>query len=94
MFINAASEYGGLDPRIAEVSAHHKRILKQEIEELAEQAGAKRPAELSQQLALLVEGAIVMALIEEKPEMAAAAKGAAQILIRGALPQGSRSDPT
>ncbi len=31
MFINAASEYCGLDPRIAEVSARHKQLVKQEI---------------------------------------------------------------
>ena len=86
MFINAASEYCGLDGRIGEVAARHKRMVREEIRRLAEEANVGRPAALADQLALLVEGAIVMALMEEGSDWASTAKEAARTLIRSGQP--------
>jgi AcrR family transcriptional regulator len=86
MFINAASEYCGLDGRIGELAARHKRMVREEIRRLAEEAGVGHPAALADQLALLVEGAIVMALMEDGSDWASTAKEAASSLIRSAQP--------
>ena len=82
MFINAASEYCGLDGRIGELAARHKRMVREEIRRLANEAGISHPAALADQLALLLEGAIVMALMEEGSDWASTAKEAARSLIR------------
>jgi AcrR family transcriptional regulator len=86
MFINAASEYSGLDGRIGDLAARHKRLVREELREMAEGAGLKHPSALADQLALLVEGAIVMALLEKSPEWASTAKDAARVLIGSAIP--------
>jgi AcrR family transcriptional regulator len=86
MFINVASEYCGLDGRIAESAARHKRLVREEILGLAEVAGVRHPLALADQLALLVEGAIVMALLEASSDWSSTAKEAARSLIRSALP--------
>ena len=89
MFINAASEYCGLDRRIGDLAARHKRLVRGEIRTLAEEAGVRHPAALAEQLALLVEGAIVMALVEESPAWASTARDAARTLIKAAVPTAS-----
>ena len=86
MFINVASEYRGPDPRIGELAARHKRMVRDEIRRLADEAGVSRPAALAEQLALLAEGAIVMALMEKTSDWASTAKEAARALIRSAQP--------
>jgi AcrR family transcriptional regulator len=92
MFINVASEYCGLDGRIGELAARHKRLVREEIRRLADEAGVSHPAALAEQLALLMEGAIVMALMENASDWASIAKEAARSLIRSAQP--SASDAT
>lgn len=89
MFINAASEYCGLDRRIGDLAARHKRLVRDEIRGLAMEAGVKHSAALADQLALLVEGAIVMALMQGSPDWASTARDAARTLIRSALPTAS-----
>jgi AcrR family transcriptional regulator len=86
LFINVASEYCGLDRRIGEIAARHKRLVRDEIRGLAEEAGARHPAILADQLALLVEGAIVMALMDRSSDWASTAGEAARVLLRSALP--------
>ena len=91
LFINAASEYCGLDPKIGDLAARHKRLVREEIQKLAREAGARQPAALADQLALLVEGAIVMALMEKSSDWAATARDAARTLLRSALPATSNA---
>ncbi len=86
MFINAASEYCGLDGRIGELAARHKKLVREEIRRLAAEAGVRHPAALADQLALLMEGAIVMALMEPSPDWAVTARDAARTLLKAALP--------
>jgi AcrR family transcriptional regulator len=88
LFINAASEYCGLDARIGDLVARHKRLVREELQRLAREAGVSQPAALADQLSLLVEGAIVMALMEQSPGWATTAKEAARVLVKAAMPTG------
>lgn len=51
------------------------------IKDLCLEAGAKHPAKLADELALLLEGAIVTAQVSHKPEAAETAKRAAKAII-------------
>jgi AcrR family transcriptional regulator len=86
-FLNAASEYCGLEPRIQEVVAGHKRQVREFLERLASEARARDASGLAGQLALLVEGAIAVALVERGADGAGSAKDAAKVLIRAAIPK-------
>lgn len=84
-FINATVELA--DPRHpARVPAMaHKRRNREYLVQLARAAGIQDPATLGKQLMLLVEGAIVTALVQRDPDAAKHAKDAARVLIAGAL---------
>jgi AcrR family transcriptional regulator len=86
LFINAASEYCGLDRKIGDLAARHKRLVREGLRTMAEESGLAKPAALADQLSLLVEGAIVMALMEQSPGWASTAKEAARLLIQAATP--------
>lgn len=80
-FINATAELA--DPRhpARGPAMRHKERNREYVEELAGAAGATDPAGLSRQLMLLVEGAIVTALVQGDPLAAANAKAAASALV-------------
>jgi AcrR family transcriptional regulator len=61
MFINASAEFTSTDNPCHVVCAEHKNLMYQYIKKLAENAGARNPSELSEQLNLLIEGATVQA---------------------------------
>jgi methylaspartate ammonia-lyase len=67
--------------------AGHKWWVRELLERLASQAGARDANGLAAQLALLVEGAIAVALVERDADGAGVAKDAARVLIRAALPK-------
>ena len=85
MFIKATSEYQSPDHPIHIASADHKRRVLAYIESLAVEAGAKNPELLARQLFMLTEGEIVAAFILGKTGVAADAKAAAKVLIKGAF---------
>lgn len=60
MFINAAAEFS--DPRSAarQVTAEHKRAVVRYLAELCREEGLAEPEEVAEELALLIEGAVVM----------------------------------
>ncbi len=91
LFINAASEYCGLDKSIGDLAARTKRQFREQLLKLAEAAGVEQPAQLADQLSLLIEGAIVMSLMEKSPEWALTAKEAARVLIKSALTSGNKA---
>ena len=84
-FVNAAAETG--DPRhpIRAAARRHKEILRERIEEWARAAGAADPAALARELALLVEGAIVTAMVDPDQPAADTAKALARLAIERAL---------
>ncbi|MFF2020199.1 TetR/AcrR family transcriptional regulator [Streptomyces sp. NPDC058171] len=78
-FINTFGEMGGISPDVAEIARGHKQALRQYFAEQTDALGA--PPELADQLALLANGAMVVAGINGSPEPAAQAKGAARVLL-------------
>lgn len=86
LFIKAAGEYQERDHPIHAHSAEHKRLLYAYVKPLAEQAGARDPGLLAEQLLILKEGAIVTAHLGHAKDPAATAKQAAEVLIRNAIP--------
>jgi AcrR family transcriptional regulator len=86
-FLSAASEYCGLERRIQEAVAGHKRWVRELLERFASGARARDASGLAGQLALLVEGAIAVALVERDADSAGWAKDAAKVLICAAIPK-------
>ena len=81
MFINASAEYSEADNPSHIVCAEHKRLVREYIRDLAVQAEMDKPEELSQQLNLLIEGAIVDAHVSGNKLAATQAKEIAAMLI-------------
>lgn len=84
-FINASGEFAEPDHPAHRTSAEHKRRIVDYLTGVCAQAGARDPAALAEQLALLKEGAIVTAQVRGLPEAAALAKTMAEALIDRAL---------
>jgi AcrR family transcriptional regulator len=85
MFIKASSEFSVQDNPCHIVCAEHKRLMFNYIRELAENAGAKNPSELSEELNLLIEGATVQAHVCGDKKAGVKAKKMAQLFIKKAL---------
>ncbi len=90
-FINSFGELGAVSAEVAEQARGHKKAFRDYLATLVAAAG--RPAELTDHLALLAEGAITTAAITGTPEPAHQALEAARLLMH--LPQqGGRTEPT
>ena len=87
MFINAAGEYSEKSTPIRQVCSEFKALVKGYIQELCRKAGATNPDRLAEELALLLEGAIVTAQVSRNPKAAQIAKRATKALIEKAVPQ-------
>ncbi|MFT5349593.1 MAG: AcrR family transcriptional regulator [Planctomycetota bacterium] len=85
MFINAIGEYSGKDTPIRDACREYKKLMRDYIQSLAEDAGASDPTALADELALLLEGAIVTAQVSERIESAKTAKKIAKMLIADAI---------
>ncbi len=86
MFINASAEFSDLDDPCYKLCAEHKQLVHDYIKDLAEQAGVGDPDELSTQLNLLIEGAIVQAHTCNDKTAAMRAKKMGKVFIEQALP--------
>ena len=84
MFIKAASEFQEAGHPIHQQCAEHKRLLERHIQGLAEDLGLSDAVDVSRQLLLLKEGAIVFAHMGLTPHPAREAKVAAAALIDSA----------
>ena len=84
MFINAAAEFSAQDDPSHIISAEHKRLVRDYICQLAEQAGARNPQVLSRQLNLLLEGAIVEAHVSGDKKAVKLAKSMAAVFVNQA----------
>ena len=85
MFINASAEYSSQEAPNHILSAEHKRLVREYIRGLAEQAGAIDPEALSRQLHLLLEGAIVEAHVSGNLDAASLAKSMATVFVERAF---------
>ena len=83
-FINAIGEHDKAEDRLRTITIAHKMAVLGRIESLAGEAGAADPSRLAHQLGLLIDGAIVVAMITRTPGAAGLAAEAADGLF-GAL---------
>ena len=81
VFINAVGEHDKAETRLRAITLEHKGFVLSHIGELARSAGASHPEMLAHQLGLLMDGAIVAAMVTRDPAVADAAAQAAQALL-------------
>ncbi len=81
MFINATVEFPQLDDAIHQAAAEHKRIFGKHIAELVDKLHVHAPEELTEQLLILMEGAVITAHVSQAKTVAQQAKRSAEILI-------------
>lgn len=80
-FINAVGEHDKEDDRIRLLTLKHKKIVLDKITELSREARPDDPEGLTHELNLLIDGAIVAALITRDPNVADHARNAAARLL-------------
>lgn len=80
-FINAVAEHDKRNDRLRSIAMKHKLAVLTRIEDLAREAGAADPVLFAHQYALLIDGAIVAAMVTRDPSIAPIAAGAAERLL-------------
>src|SRR6478752_3550897 len=79
-FINAVAEHDKDAKQYRAIALRHKKVVLSHIEKLADEMGAADPVSLAHQLALLIDGAIVAAMVSRDPGVADTAALAASNL--------------
>src|SRR6266702_448920 len=69
-FINAVAEHDKDQKQFRNIAMKHKKVVLAHIEKLATEMGAAEPELLAHQLALLIDGAIVAAMVSRNPGVA------------------------
>src|SRR5262245_61979742 len=69
-FINAVAEHDKDAKQFRTIALRHKKVVLAHIEKLAGEMGAAEPQTLAHQLALLIDGAIVAAMVSRDPGVA------------------------
>lgn len=80
-FINAVAEHDKDDKQLRAIAMRHKKVVLGHIEKLALEMGAAEPEVLAHQLGLLMDGAIVAAMVSRNPRVADTAALAAAPLL-------------
>jgi AcrR family transcriptional regulator len=80
-FINAVAEHDKDQKQFRAIAMKHKKVVLAHIEKLAGEMGAAEPQMLAHQLALLIDGAIVAAMVSRDPTVADTAGLAAGSLL-------------
>lgn len=80
-FINAVAEHDKDEKQLRAIAMRHKKVVLAHIEKLAEEMGAEEPGVLAHQLSLLMDGAIVAAMVSRNPRVADTAALAARPLL-------------
>ena len=80
-FINAVAEHDKDQKQFRAIALKHKKVVLAHIEKLAGDMGAAEPEMLAHQLALLIDGAIVAAMVSRNPGVADTAGLAASALL-------------
>jgi AcrR family transcriptional regulator len=80
-FINAVAEHDKDQKQFRAIALKHKKVVLAHIEKLASDMGADEPEILAHQLALLIDGAIVAAMVSRNPAVADTAGLAAASLL-------------
>src|SRR5215469_6250206 len=92
-FINAVGEHDKDRKQFRNIAMRHKKVVLAHIEELAREMGAAEPDVLAHQLALLIDGAIVAAMVSRNPNVADTAGQAACSLFEPAKKKRRASAP-
>ena len=79
-FINAVAEHDKDQKQFRSIALRHKKVVLAHIQKLASEMGATDPEGFSHQLALLIDGAIVAAMVSGNPGVADTAGLAASAL--------------
>ena len=79
-FINAVAEHDKDQKQFRTIAMRHKKVVLAHIEKLAREMGAIDPESFAHQLALLMDGAIVAAMVSRNPDVADTAGLAASSL--------------
>src|SRR6202035_296851 len=69
-FINAVGEHDKDQKQFRAIALRRKKVVLAHIEKLADEMGAAEPEVLAHQLALLIDGAIVAAMVSRNPGVA------------------------
>jgi AcrR family transcriptional regulator len=80
-FINAVGEHDKDQKQFRNIALKHKKIVLSHIEKLAGELGSAEPTVLAHQLGLLIDGAIVAAMVSRDPGVADTAALAAGSLL-------------
>jgi AcrR family transcriptional regulator len=80
-FINAAVELADAEHPAAAAIANHKRRSRELVEQLAREAGFSHPEAICDHVTLLMEGAIITALVEQDWQAARRARAATMRLL-------------
>jgi AcrR family transcriptional regulator len=86
-FINAVAEHDKASDRLRDLALAHKRHVLTFIRGLGAEAGARDPDRLTHEIALLMDGAVVAAMITKDPGMADVAQEALRRLLKEELVQ-------
>jgi AcrR family transcriptional regulator len=81
-FINAVGESDKADDRLRLLAIAHKKIVLERLSELCAEAGEPEPEQAAHTLGLIIDGAIVMALITRDPGAAEVASRACAAFMR------------
>lgn len=79
-FINAVAEHDKDQKQFRNIALRHKKVVLAHIEKLAAEMGTAKPPLFAHQLALLIDGAIVAAMVSRDPGVADTAALAASSL--------------
>ena len=90
-FINAVGEHDKDQKQFRAIAMRHKKVVLAHIENLAREMGAAEPEVLAHQLALLIDGAIVAAMVSRNPDVADTAGQAACLLLEPAKKRPKRT---
>lgn len=85
VFINAVAEHEKRDGWIRDVAMAHRDRINARLLDLATAVGARHPDELTEKIGLIVDGAIVNAMVTGDARIAAIAKAATRDILAGAL---------
>jgi AcrR family transcriptional regulator len=88
-FINAIGEHDKADERLRAITIKHKSLVLARIERLAAEAELPNPAALAHQIGLLIDGAIIAAMVMRNPKVADDAGAVMRTLIGNELPRTS-----
>jgi AcrR family transcriptional regulator len=88
-FINAIGEHDKADERLRAITIKHKSLVLARIERLAAEAELPNPAALAHQIGLLIDGAIIAAMVMRNPKVADDAGAVMRTLIGNERPRKS-----